>query len=122
METDDSALVCHILMTESLSQVERVKQAMEETREAAAELRFQDHGSRLPFARGGPIFSPGLVGPITSVPDFKSSILEELQVILHSSYPVAPSDRHRDLLMFCCDLQSLQAELASTEDFEQELS
>ncbi|KAJ8477705.1 hypothetical protein OPV22_021432 [Ensete ventricosum] len=96
METDASALVCHILMTESLSQVERVKQAMEETREAAAELRFQDHGSRLPFARGGPIFSPGLVGPITSVPDFKSSILEELQ--------------------------SLQAELASTEDFEQELS
>ncbi|CAL9098330.1 unnamed protein product [Musa textilis] len=82
-------------MAESLSQAERVKQAMEETGEAAAELRFQDYGSRLPFARGGPIFYPGLVGPITSVPDFKASILEELQ--------------------------SLQAELTSTEDFEQEL-
>lgn len=109
-------------MAESLSQVERVKQAMEETREAAAELRFQDHGSRLPFARGGPIFYPGLVGPITSVRDFKASIIEELQVILQSGDPVAPSDRHRALLMFCCYLQSLQAELVSTEDFEQELS
>lgn len=50
--------------------------------EAAEELRLQDHVSRLPFARGGPIFVPGVVGQLTSVSDFKADVLNELQVIL----------------------------------------
>nr|XP_010921639.1 snRNA-activating protein complex subunit isoform X2 [Elaeis guineensis] len=60
------------------------------------EYRYQDQGSRLPFARGGPIYVPDLVSPLTSVPDFKASALQELQ--------------------------SLEAELEAPGDFDEELS
>ncbi|PKA52530.1 snRNA-activating protein complex subunit [Apostasia shenzhenica] len=38
-----------------------------------------DHVNHLSFARGGPIFAPYHPGPLTSVPDFKASLLLELQ-------------------------------------------
>ncbi|KAG6475433.1 hypothetical protein ZIOFF_064653 [Zingiber officinale] len=46
---------------------------------AEEELQFQDHVSRLPFARGGPIFVPGVVGQLMSVSAFKADVLNELQ-------------------------------------------
>ena len=35
---------------------------------------------RVPFARGGPVFVPFMVGPISTVPEFMSSTLGEVQV------------------------------------------
>jgi snRNA-activating protein complex subunit 3 len=35
---------------------------------------------RVPFARGGPVFVPFMVGPISTVPEFMSSTLREVQV------------------------------------------
>ncbi|KAJ3693929.1 hypothetical protein LUZ60_009409 [Juncus effusus] len=37
--------------------------------------------SPLPFARGGPIFLPELVGPLSSGTDFKASVLDELHCL-----------------------------------------
>ena len=34
----------------------------------------------VPFALGGPVFVPFMVGPISTVPEFMSSALHELQV------------------------------------------
>ncbi|EAZ14586.1 hypothetical protein OsJ_04509 [Oryza sativa Japonica Group] len=34
---------------------------------------------RMPFARGGPVFVPFMVGPVSTVPEFMSSALHELQ-------------------------------------------
>jgi snRNA-activating protein complex subunit 3 len=34
----------------------------------------------VPFALGGPLFVPFMVGPITTIPEFMSSALHELQV------------------------------------------
>jgi len=34
----------------------------------------------VPFALGGPVFVPFMVGPISTVPEFMSSALQELQV------------------------------------------
>jgi hypothetical protein len=34
----------------------------------------------VPFARGGPVFVPFMVGPISTVPEFLSSTLREVQV------------------------------------------
>ncbi|KAG0470831.1 hypothetical protein HPP92_017531 [Vanilla planifolia] len=50
---------------------------MEETNDYC----YQDPGSHVSFARGGPIFVSNHVGPITSVLDFKASVLQELQVL-----------------------------------------
>uniref|UniRef100_A0A6V7QS64 snRNA-activating protein complex subunit n=1 Tax=Ananas comosus var. bracteatus TaxID=296719 RepID=A0A6V7QS64_ANACO len=55
----------------------------------------EDGGSRVRFARGGPIYVPDLVGPLTSVPDFKASSSNN---------------------------SSLEAELGSPGDFDAELS
>ncbi|KAM0947268.1 putative snRNA-activating protein complex, subunit 3 [Dioscorea sansibarensis] len=55
-----------------------------------------EDGNRLPFARGGPIYVPDLVGSPTSVHEFQSSLLHELQ--------------------------SLEAELVGAGGFEDELS
>ncbi|XP_072999384.1 snRNA-activating protein complex subunit isoform X2 [Typha latifolia] len=62
----------------------------------AEEFRFQDQGSRVPFALGGPIYVPDLVSPLTSVADFKASVLQ--------------------------DVQGLEADLGSLGDFDEELS
>ncbi|KQK11150.1 snRNA-activating protein complex subunit isoform X1 [Brachypodium distachyon] len=35
--------------------------------------------SRVPFARGGPVFVPFMVGPVSTVPEFMSSTLREVQ-------------------------------------------
>ncbi|XP_020262125.1 uncharacterized protein LOC109838073 isoform X2 [Asparagus officinalis] len=64
--------------------------------ESASESPRADQSSHVPFARGGPIYVPDLVSAITSVPDSKISLLHELQ--------------------------SLEAELDSTSDFDDELS
>lgn len=69
---------------------------MMEEEEETTEYRFQDQGSRLPFARGGPIYVPDHAGPITSITEFKTNVLQELQ--------------------------GLEAELASAADFDNELS
>uniref|UniRef100_J3L713 snRNA-activating protein complex subunit n=1 Tax=Oryza brachyantha TaxID=4533 RepID=J3L713_ORYBR len=36
---------------------------------------------RVPFARGGPVFVPFMVGPVSTVPEFMSSALRELQLL-----------------------------------------
>ncbi|KAF3337259.1 snRNA-activating protein complex subunit isoform X3 [Carex littledalei] len=59
-------------------------------REEEGENRFEGPDSRLPCARGGPIFVLDLVGPLSSVPDFKASVLHDLQC-LQSDLLSAPS-------------------------------
>lgn len=65
---------------------------MEETNE----YFNQDNGGHLSSARGGPIFVSNHVGPMTSVPDFKASLLQELR--------------------------DLEAELVLADDFDEELA
>lgn len=51
---------------------------------ASEELALNDNGLSIPL--GGPIYAPNLVGPLTRVPHFESSLLQELQsleVALH---------------------------------------
>ncbi|KAJ4810048.1 snRNA-activating protein complex subunit [Rhynchospora pubera] len=56
--------------------------AMEEDREeGGGENRFVAPNSRLPCARGGPIFLLDLVGPLSSGADFKASVLRELDCL-----------------------------------------
>lgn len=42
----------------------------------------EEEEEELSVPRGGPIYVPNVVGPLTSVPLFLSSILQELQVPL----------------------------------------
>ncbi|EEF37202.1 conserved hypothetical protein [Ricinus communis] len=53
------------------------------------------------IARGGPIFVPNLVGPLTSVPDFESALLHELQdlkdQLSSESSPSSPPNIHHHL-------------------------
>lgn len=37
-------------------------------------------GANLSMARGGPIYVPNLVGPLTRVPDLEAALLHELEV------------------------------------------
>lgn len=78
---------------------ETVAQEIEEE----GENRFEGPDSRLPCARGGPIFVLDLVGPFSSVPDFKASVLHDLQC-LQSDLLSAPSsdlDLSYEPLLFC---------------------
>ena len=47
---------------------------------ASEELALNDNGLSIPL--GGPIYAPNLVGPLTRVPHFESSLLQELQVLI----------------------------------------
>uniref|UniRef100_A0A1D1ZJH7 snRNA-activating protein complex subunit 3 n=1 Tax=Anthurium amnicola TaxID=1678845 RepID=A0A1D1ZJH7_9ARAE len=46
--------------------------------------RTEEHSGvgRVPFARGGPLYVPDVVGPVASVLEFKASIVQELQGLL----------------------------------------
>ena len=44
------------------------------------EYGIEDEESYLSVPRGGPIYVPDFVGPITRVPDFLTSVLQHLQV------------------------------------------
>lgn len=48
------------------------------------ELTLNGDGLSIPL--GGPIYAPNLVGPLTRVPHFESSLLQELQVLLICIY------------------------------------
>jgi snRNA-activating protein complex subunit 3 len=48
---------------------------------------------RVPFARGGPVFVPFMVGPISTVPEFLSSTLREVQVPAPPPLPIFDSLR-----------------------------
>ncbi len=54
---------------------------------------------RMPFARGGPVFVPFMVGPVSTVPEFMSSALHELQVRIPLSTPPNPSSSIRALAL-----------------------
>lgn len=43
-------------------------------------LGDRDGETNVSIARGGPIYVPNLVGPLTRVPDFESALFHELQV------------------------------------------
>jgi hypothetical protein len=64
--------------------------AQDRDEEEQGENQFEGPDSRLHCARGGPIFGPDLVGPLSSVPDFKASVLRELDC-LHSDLRDCPS-------------------------------
>lgn len=60
--------------------------SLEKGKTMAVEARGEE-GNRLPFARGGPIYVPDLVGSPTSVHEFQSSLLHELQVLTRLQFP-----------------------------------
>lgn len=60
--------------------------------ESTSEYRYCDQGGHVPFARGGPIYVPDLVSPISTVSDFKFSLLRELQSLEAELTPVADFD------------------------------
>lgn len=41
------------------------------------------NGDGLSIPLGGPIYAPNLVGPLTRVPHFESSVVQELQVLIY---------------------------------------
>ncbi|KAJ3708652.1 hypothetical protein LUZ61_012357 [Rhynchospora tenuis] len=81
----------------------------EDREEGGGENRFVAPGSRLPCARGGPIFLLDLVGPLTSGADFKASVLHELDC-LQSDLASSPSSSDLDLDLFVDDLKILTEE------------
>lgn len=55
---------------------------MEGSKGAGASEDFTYNGDGLSIPLGGPIYTLNLVGPLTTVPHFESSLLQELQVFL----------------------------------------
>lgn len=48
---------------------------------ASEEMTVNGDGLSIPL--GGPIYAPNLVGPLTRVPHFESSLIQELQVLIY---------------------------------------
>ncbi|KAL4024047.1 hypothetical protein IC575_017820 [Cucumis melo] len=59
-----------------------VTRAMEARDRAGASEEIGLNGDGLSIPLGGPIYAPNLVGPLTRVPHFESSVVQEFQSLL----------------------------------------
>ncbi|KAJ8769843.1 hypothetical protein K2173_008925 [Erythroxylum novogranatense] len=69
---------------------------------------FSNANANPASARGGPLYTPNLIGPLTRVPDFQASLLHELQDLknelqIDSSQPCTHDDISIDDLKFFTD-------------------
>lgn len=55
---------------------------MEARNESGASQDLALNGDDLSIPLGGPIYAPNLVGALTRVPHFESTLLQELQVLI----------------------------------------
>lgn len=60
-----------------------VTRAMEARDRAGASDEIGLNGDGLSIPLGGPIYAPNLVGPLTRVPHFESSVVQEFQVLIY---------------------------------------
>ncbi|KAG8648435.1 snRNA-activating protein complex subunit isoform X3 [Manihot esculenta] len=86
-------------------------------------LGDRDGETNVSIARGGPIYVPNLVGPLTRVPDFESALFHELQdlkdeLCSHASSPSIDDDISVDELKIYSDEDLVEMALKETLDDE----
>ena len=75
-------------------------------------------GNSIPIPRGGPIYVPNLVAPLSSVPNFESSLLLQLQVYPSHSLCLQNYPYFTIIIkisFFCFGSQNLNTELSTSD-------